>query len=107
MIKPITPSEAKTKALGNIPDFVIEAFNNKISQNLDSQGNAKVLQNQVIGEIMYCANERNIEVTREEIFAKRWLDVEKLFSDNGWIVKYDKPGYNESYEAYFNFSTKC
>lgn len=107
MIKPITPSEARTKALGNIPDFVIEAFNNKISQNLDSQGIARVLQNQVICEIMYCASEHNINVTRDEIFEKRWLNVEKLFSDNGWKVKYDKPGYNESFEAYFDFSAKC
>ena len=106
MIKPITPSEARAKVEANIPDFVIEAFNNKIVQSIDSRNYAKVLQNSVISEIMYCANERNIEVSREEIFAKGWLNVERLFRDTGWTVLYDKPGYNESYEAYFEFSSK-
>lgn len=104
MIKPITPSDAQKAKISIIPDFVIEAFNNKIVQSINSRNYAKVLQNSVIGEIMYCANERNIDVTREEIFAKGWLDIEQLFRDNGWTVLYDKPGYNESYEAYFEFS---
>lgn len=104
MIKPITPSDAQKAKSRIIPDFVIEAFNNKIVQSIDSRNYAKVLQNSVIGEIMYCANERNIDVSREEIFAKGWLDVEQLFRDNGWTVSYDKPGYNEFYEAYFEFS---
>ena len=37
------------------------------------------------------------------IFDKHWLDVEDIFRDAGWRVYYDKPGYNETYDATFEF----
>ena len=43
---------------------------------------------------------------RQDIFDNHWLDVEDLYRKNGWKVDYDKPGYNESYNAYFVFSAK-
>lgn len=42
----------------------------------------------------------------DEVFKKGWLNVEYLFRAAGWEVQYDKPGYNETYEAYFTFSKK-
>jgi len=36
-----------------------------------------------------------------------YLDaMERCFQDAGWKVVYDKPGYSESYDAYFTFSIK-
>ena len=29
-----------------------------------------------------------------------------LFEEAGWNVQYDKPGYNENYDAYFKFTEK-
>ena len=39
-------------------------------------------------------------------FDYNWLNIEKIYEDAGWAVKYDKPAYNESYDAYFIFREK-
>jgi hypothetical protein len=43
-------------------------------------------------------------VTRDEIFDNHWMDVEALYRENGWGVKYDRPAYNEDYEPMFIFT---
>lgn len=45
-------------------------------------------------------------IDRQEIFDNCWLDVEDIFEEVGWKVVYDKPGYNESYPANFEFTKK-
>lgn len=45
-------------------------------------------------------------VKRQEIFDNGWLDIETVYEDSGWSVEYDKPGYNESYEASWTFKPK-
>ena len=43
-------------------------------------------------------------ISRRGIFDLGYLDIEDLYTK--WNVEYDKPGYNESYQAYFIFSRK-
>ena len=103
-MKPITPAEAKKKKHEAIPNEVIEVFNNLIEEKFNGE-DAKVLQDDVILGIL-----EKLNVDREEIFAKHWLDVETIFEEAGWQVKYDGPAFNESYAAYFVFTypnTKC
>lgn len=102
-IKPITPNEAKASFETSIPDFVIRAFNETIVKNM-RRSCAKVTQNEVAGLIVaYCSNE---EITQQDICDRGWFDIEPLFRKAGWKVTYDKPAYNEDYEAYFQFSTR-
>lgn len=42
-------------------------------------------------------------VTENDIFNNHWLDIEDKYALDGWKVIYDKPAYNESYEASFKF----
>ena len=42
-------------------------------------------------------------LNRNEIFNKGWLNIEEVYRSAGWKVNYDKPAYNESYDAYFTF----
>lgn len=46
------------------------------------------------------------DVTREQIYENRWLDIEDSYRAVGWHVEYDKPGYCESYEATFTFKRR-
>jgi hypothetical protein len=103
MAGPVTPQEALNLKKENIPDYVFTAFNELISENL-SNGRAKVEQPNVVARILQKAAIGNIEITRSEIFSKGWLDVEGIYRKAGWKVEYDKPGYNESYDAYFVFT---
>ena len=100
MTKPITPAEAGIEKLKKIPPEVVEAFNELIVENLEG-GSATVMQSDAVKRI-----QSKLTIQREAIFKKGWLDVEPLFEQHGWSVEFDKPGYNETYEAHFTFSKK-
>lgn len=102
-MKPITPAELKTKLKDIIPDFVIEAVNNLLHEKYRSSGGEiHIKQQEVVDEIMRL----NTKINRDKIFDKGYLDFEELFEEYGWKVEYDKPGYNETYEAFFTFKPK-
>ena len=97
-IKPITPTEVASAKSSKIPDEVIKAFNDLIVTEWD--GHSAVIHQD---EICTLVAER-LKVKRQTVFANKWLDVEDIFRQAGWKVEYDKPGYNETYEATFTFS---
>ncbi len=100
---PIKPNEvASVKAAKVIPELVFEAFNLCIARNWKGSS-ATVLQSDVVKEIVSRLPEGR---TKQEIFDNNWLDVEDAYREAGWKVVYDKPGFNESYEANFIFSKK-
>lgn len=99
-VKPITPEEAG-KLEGGFPDEVIEAINTCIRREM--RGNtAVVLQKDIVAEIL----KKMPDFTSQIVFNNKWLDFESLFSQHGWTVSYDKPGYNETYEPSFTFKAK-
>lgn len=100
MIKPISPEEALQQKQNNIPDVVFEAFNELIVEKINMQGTARITQSEAVKKII---EKSNGALTREIIFEKRMLDVEPQYRESGWKVEYDKPGYNEDYEAYYIF----
>lgn len=99
-IQPITKQQAKEqKAARVFPDFVIQAFNECIAES-QLKNSRTVLQKDVVKRIMKLGKIRN----SQKIFDEHWLDVEDHYRKAGWTVKFDKPAYNESYEASFEFS---
>lgn len=98
-VKPIKPSEVTKVKASAIPPKVIEAFNELIAENWDGSS-ARVTQDEAVKRIM-----KKLKLKKREIvFDKSYLDVEPVFEEAGWSVKFDKPGYCESYEAYYVFS---
>ena len=100
-VKPITPSEVAEQKLKNIPDAVIACWNKVIAKKCSQGGSATIYQNEVVGLLADA-----MDVSRETVFASGWLDIEPIYQDAGWCVEYDKPGYNETYNAYYKFSKK-
>jgi hypothetical protein len=98
-IKPIKPEDVVGLKQEIVPDEVFEVFNLLIAQNFKG-GSANVLQKDVVELLL----EKGL--SRSDIYNKGWLDIEPVYRENGWKVEYDKPGYNESYEASFNFSAR-
>lgn len=47
-----------------------------------------------------------MHITEQECFDRHYLDIEEIYSASGWVVKYDKPAYNEDYPATFEFKKK-
>lgn len=99
-MKPITPDEVMQQKVSEIPGSVLEVFNQHITKNF-LNGQALVKQEDVLQDICSSMN-----LTRDEVFDKHYLDVEDCYTLAGWDVTYDKPGYNERYEASFTFRSK-
>lgn len=96
-VSPIRPENIVVEKGKIIPDKVIDIFNKLIAQNWNGRS-AIVQQKSIVAALV----EQGFD--RGEIYSKQWLDVEDIFRAVGWTVAYDKPGYNESYEASFKFS---
>ena len=93
---PMSPVEAMELQVQQIPDEVFVVFNALIAQNL-SYGKSIVKQVHVVNQL----REQGMDIG--EVYRKHWLDVEDSYRALGWKVLYDKPGYNETGEAYFEF----
>lgn len=97
-MKPISPDDV---VASEIPDFVIDIVNRLIRQNYQSRRKCSVIeQREIVKEIKALINIYGLE------FDIKWLDFEEMYRNAGWNVEYDKPGYNESYEATFKFTKK-
>lgn len=100
MTQPIDPERVNQLKAARIPDEVIEIFNDLIVENWNGSY-AIVMQDEAVCRI--CAA---LEIDRATVFKLKYLDVEITFQAAGWTVKYDRSGYNESFNAYFQFSIK-
>lgn len=104
-MKVYTPEDVMNKRNEMIPDFVIAAFNDLLSENYVSEEIVTVIkQDDVISRILQYS--KDDELTRETIFKKRWLDIEILYERNGWKVDYKKPAFDERFDPYFIFKPK-
>ncbi len=93
---PISPDEAESGE--HIPAEVFEAFNELIRE-----GRGTVRQRAAVERITQKMQAKDPGFDSKEVYRKGWLDVEGAYRKKGWSVDYDKPGYNESYEAFFEF----
>ncbi len=78
------------------PDAVLESFNELLTQKFN--GTPVIIKQDDVLALMIRKG-----LNREEIFEKGWLDVEGAYRAAGWKVSYDKPGFNETYDANFTF----
>lgn len=121
-VKPVTPKEAGALKQEmwerNLPPPVLEAINEAIIAEHEERG-FTVTQEQVMTSILkkmkegrdqFTLDDTNCpwyyKVTRQGVFDHHWLDFEKMFEKAGWKVEFDKPGYNENYNAFWRFSKK-
>jgi hypothetical protein len=100
-MKPIKPSEVADKRSALIPDAIIACVNDLILAYWNGSS-ASFTQK----DLMKAVVNKKIGITPHEIFEKHYFDFENIFRKAGWRVVYDKPGYNEDYEANFSFSKK-
>lgn len=100
MTKPIRPEEVEKEKGRRIPDRVIEVVNELIVKEFRGKS-ATVRQDTIVQGIVNAMG-----CDRAEVFENHWLDFESRFQEAGWIVKYDKPAYNENYPATFEFRVR-
>ena len=104
-LKPISPIEAEAKHRKTIPDSIIDAVNKLIVKNYNPIYKESVVkQNEILD--MVCKDPDCGGLTKDDIFNNHWLDIEDIYREQGWKVDFDKPGYFETYDAFFKFSVK-
>lgn len=102
MTKPLSPKDvesAKAKTGVTIPQ-VIEAANELIAQRWDGYEARFFLH-----ELGARAREK-LGWDKKKEFEDGDLDIEPIFRKAGWSVEFDRPGYNENYEAHFIFKKR-
>jgi hypothetical protein len=106
-ILPLKPTDIIKEKERSFNPKVIEAVNLLLVEKYNGYS-CTILQKDIIAkyiEICGITEEKRDEEV-EKLFDKNQLDFEKIYQKYGWIVSYDKPGYNESYEASFEFKPK-
>ena len=100
--RPATPKEVRNMHTESIPGFVFDAINNLLAKR--SHLSVITLQkSKIVKEILLYADE---SIDEETIFNHGWLNIDSAYREFGWDVHLDSPGYNESYEPFFEFSSK-
>lgn len=97
-VQPIRPDEIAS--LKTFPDQVIEAFNELIVEKMVC-GTAIVMVDDAINRIV-----AKMHIPRQTLFDKHYLDVEDVYRSAGWKVVFDKPGFNETYKAFYTFEVR-
>lgn len=107
MAQPMSPDEA-LKAKGfSIPEPIIAAVNELLVAAIRPNVTTIILkQKDILALAIRKFKEADMSVTEGQIYKEGWMDFEPIFEKVGWKVSYDKPGYCESYEAFFEFSKK-
>lgn len=100
MVKAISPGDVPAQKKATLPDFVLDEWNKLLAEKSSGGGSIHITQDEIIARLM------SYTTSRQAVFANHWLDIEPIYEEAGWTVKYDKPGYNEDYRAFFKFTPK-
>lgn len=99
---------------GMIPSYIFEAFNDLIAKNFDGTQSV-IKQEEAVNYIIKKARESGIVLNKvlmfeekvkefkENLFSKRFLDIEPYYRKEGWQVTFEKPAYCENFEPYWTF----
>jgi len=101
LIKPISPDDIMDNLEKIIPPVVIKVIN-ELLKNSYRGGEVSIKQDDIVNAIL----KSDPNLTRDVIFDKKYLDFEKIYRDNGWVVVYDKPSYRDDYPATFKFTKR-
>ena len=101
LVAPIKPNEIIENLDKIIPQVVVQAVNELLKEQYRGK-EVTIKQKDIISKIQSLDS----SLTSDILINKKYLDFEKLYRDNGWVVSYDSPGFNESYEATFSFKEK-
>ena len=103
-VMPLTPKQVKEMHQKTIPEEIILAVNHLLVKGC-SESRIRVIieQNEVIEQATTTMRNNGKTVERNDFFENHWLDFEPIFRKAGWKVTFNKPGYNESYPAYWTF----
>ena len=111
-VTPITPDELLEYVRNhpNIPDFIIHTVNELIKKSWD--GEKAIVHQDIIFEKLQIPDEwlkerglahKGLQEIKKYIYNNKLLDFEPYYRCRGWYVIYDKNGFNENYQPFYEF----
>jgi hypothetical protein len=100
-VEAITPADIRQLKADGIPDPIISAFNSLIIKNWD--GNKSVITQEEAAERAKGLFQIGERIDVQDIYDRKWLDVELIFEARGWKVMYHKEMLSPK-PAYFVFT---
>jgi hypothetical protein len=97
--KPFTPDEARRNKAVVMPPEVIASVNELLSEKFSTR--ITITKDELIDRIM-----SKMAITRQEIIKLGFLDIETVYEDAGWVVKFDSPAYDENYTPFYIFERR-
>jgi hypothetical protein len=96
---PFTPQEAAAGKKVAIPSEVIEVFNEMLAEGFKTDSKKIVIrQKDIVPRITEKMTRNPLTGRKKELynfkFDMGWLDVEPLYAERGWRVKFEKEDYN-------------
>lgn len=104
MAGPIKPKDVVKRKAETIPEPVFDAFNELIVQNFNGRFANIKLKTAADLALKKIRESGGPQYSRQELYDLGFMDVEDVYRKAGWKVEFDKPGYCETYDAYFTFS---
>lgn len=105
-IRPILPKEIDDAKSATVHPKLIEAANNLIVKEWNGYSANFKLKELVAEFVRITEGDEHNESAKSKVYKDQNLNIEDIFRKAGWKVNYDSPGYNESYDAYFEFTKK-
>ena len=98
--KILKPDKVISAKKNFIHDVVFDVINELIIEKWNGHF-AQFKQKEIITRI--CGRS---SLSKDKIFDKHYLDIEDIYRDMGWDVRYDAPAYCETYDAFFVFKNQ-
>ena len=99
-VNAITPKEIIDNLDEVILPVVIQAVNNLLKTKFRGKS-VTIKSKEIIAEIKRLGGPSS-----KVLYDTNQMDFEPIFRVFGWEVSYDRPGYNESYDSYYEFTPK-
>lgn len=88
------------KDLHKIPQPILDAVNELLTEEIDKTGYVKLYQEQVMKKIKKFTNG---EYTSSQVYDNHWMDFEDHYRSQGWEVEFYKTPYYSQDDSYFVF----
>jgi hypothetical protein len=100
-MKPITPQECLKER--QIDPTIAEVVNGLLKKNFN-RGSIIIEEKEIVSAFLTAKKLQGDDTwTSGRIYDELLLNFEDFYREAGWKVIYDKPGYNETYNASYEF----
>lgn len=91
-----TPDDALAQHSATIPEEIFEIVNGFLAERVHNR-TIEIEQREIAAKLELT------DISEAQAISHGWLDFEDVYKKAGWIVNFDKPGFNESYQPIWTF----